>query len=461
MPHHQTAARTGLAAAALLGLLAACQPGETPTESPATAFDVAAADVVVSTTADDGPGSLRQAMADVADGGVIGFEPTLAGGRIILSDDLQIDGKSITIEGPSDHGITIDGDGVTNIFLVFSTGGLTLRNATLTGSHKSIGAIASGGTVRIENSTITGNHAIEEGSAGDGFGAGIEHLGGSITVVNSTISGNTADQRGGGVGSIANSGSITLIHSTVTGNSSPDDHAGGIYVRESGVQLVLQNAIVAGNSASANANCQIVSSQSPAYLGTNLLADSDCRPRAEDIVAADPVLGPLADNGGPTRTHALLAGSPAIETAVQACASTPVDQRYVARPQGSYCDIGAFEFTGFVTPPLAVDASGTINPNSGVAIVSGTITCPAPATVTIQTTLRQSRKVGKVNTTVEASAETGVVCGGTRPWSVALAPATGGFKNGTGTVTARTTSGPAYLRTAETSRSVKLVWGRK
>jgi hypothetical protein len=56
----------------------------------------------------------------------------------------------------------------------------------------------------------------------------------------------------------------------------------------------------------------------------------------------------------------------------------------------------------------------------------------------------QSQKVGKVNTTVEASAETGVVCGGTRPWSVA-----------------RTTSGPAYPRTAETSRSVMLVWGRK
>jgi hypothetical protein len=69
--------------------------------------------------------------------------------------------------------------------------------------------------------------------------------------------------------------------------------------------------------------------------------------------------------------------------------------------------------------------------------------------------------VGKVNTTVEASAETPVVCGGTRPWSVALAPATGGFKNGTGTVTAQTTAGPAYLRAAETSRVVKLVWGRK
>jgi hypothetical protein len=173
------------------------------------------------------------------------------------------------------------------------------------------------------------------------------------------------------------------------------------------------------------------------------------------------VVGPLADNGGPTRTHALLAGSPAIEGAVQACATALVDQRYVARPQGNACDIGAFEFTGFVTPPLAVDASGTINPNTGVAIVSGTITCPAPATVTIAATLRQSQKVGKVNTTVEASAETAAVCGGTRPWSVALAPATGGFKNGTGTVTVRTTAGPAYLRTAEASRAVKLVWGRK
>jgi hypothetical protein len=453
-------ARAWTCAAVLLAMLTACGRNDMPTDPGTPLFSTVTADILVSTTADDGPGSLRQAIADAADGGVIGFEPALAGGRIALSDRLEILGKSVTIEGPSTYGITLDGDGVTNIFFVEATAGLTLRNANLTGSRATSGAILTFGTVRIENSTITGNHSVEEGSSGDGYGGGIRHGGGSVTVVNSTISGNIADQRGGGIASTAQNGSITLVHSTVTGNSSPDDRAGGIYITVSDLQLVLQNSIVAANSALTMPNCQILDSESAAYLGTNLLGDSDCLPRAEDIVAADPVLGPLADNGGPTRTHALLPGSPAIETAVQACASTPVDQRYVTRPQGTHCDIGAFEFEGFVTPPLAVDASGTITP-AGVAVLSGTITCPAPATVTIQATLRQSQKAGKVNTTVEASAETAIACGGTRPWSVALAPATGGFRNGSGTVTARTTAGPAYLLTAETSRSVKLVWGRK
>jgi hypothetical protein len=453
-------ARAWTGATVLLALLTACGQNDLPTDTITPAFDLATPDIVVSTTADDGPGSLRQAIADAADGGVIGFDPALAGGKITLSDDLQIDGKSVTIDGPSDHGITIDGDGVTNIFLVFSTGGLTLRNATLTGSYKSIGAISTSGSVRVENSTITGNHSVEEGSSGDGFGGGISHFGGSVTVVNSTISGNIADQRGGGISSLANSGSISLIHTTVTGNSSPDDHAGGIYLR-TGAHLVLQNSIVAANSAPANANCEIQSSSDAAYLGTNLLGDADCLPRAEDIVAADPVLGPLADNGGPTRTHALLPGSPAIETAVQACGSITVDQRYVTRPQGSYCDIGAIEFEGFVTPPLAIDGGGTVSPTSGVAFVTGTITCPAPATITIEVRLRQSQKVARVNAVIEATARTPVTCGGTKPWSVALAPVTGAFKTGSGSVTATTLDAPVYLRTATASRTVKLAWARK
>jgi large repetitive protein len=459
--HCPRTARAWTGAAVILALLSACERNDLPTATTTPAFSTATPDILVSTTADDGPGSLRQAMADVADGGVIGFEPALAGGRIALADVLLIGVKSVTIEGPSDDGITIDGDGVSGIFLVPRAAGLTLRNATLTGGRWSRGAILADGTVLIENSTITGNHSVDEGSLGDGYGGGIHHSGGSLTVVNSTISGNIADQQGGGISSTAFSGSITLVHSTVTGNSSPDDQAGGIYVGQSNVPLVLQNTIVAGNSALTMPNCNIVSSLSATYLGTNLLGDPDCRPRAEDIVAADPVLGSLADNGGPTRTHALLAGSPAIETAVQACATTTVDQRYVPRPQGSYCDIGAFEFEGFVTPPLAIDGGGTVSPTSGVAFVTGTITCPAPATLTIEVRLRQSQKVARVNTVIEATARTPVTCGGKKPWAVALPPATGAFKTGSGSVTATTLGAPVYLRSAEASRTVKLAWARK
>jgi hypothetical protein len=62
---------------------------------------------------------------------------------------------------------------------------------------------------------------------------------------------------------------------------------------------------------------------------------------ASDLIGVNPLLGPLGDNGGPTRTHALGAGSPAIDAAGDACPAT--DQRGVARPLGARCDIGSYE----------------------------------------------------------------------------------------------------------------------
>jgi hypothetical protein len=79
--------------------------------------------------------------------------------------------------------------------------------------------------------------------------------------------------------------------------------------------------------------------------GYNLDGDDSCGfTRATDITNTDPLLGPLANNGGPTQTMALLPGSPAIDkggTAANGCLAT--DQRGVTRPQGPACDIGAFE----------------------------------------------------------------------------------------------------------------------
>jgi hypothetical protein len=75
----------------------------------------------------------------------------------------------------------------------------------------------------------------------------------------------------------------------------------------------------------------------------NVLTDATCFAGASDLVVADAGLGPLADNGGPTLTHALLAGSPAIDAADDGiCPAT--DQRGVTRPQGAACDVGAYEY---------------------------------------------------------------------------------------------------------------------
>jgi hypothetical protein len=79
--------------------------------------------------------------------------------------------------------------------------------------------------------------------------------------------------------------------------------------------------------------------------GHNLVQDDTCNPVASDIINAGAGVGPLANNGGATPTHALLPGSPAINAGDDAqCPAT--DQRGVSRPQGAHCDIGAFELAG-------------------------------------------------------------------------------------------------------------------
>ena len=80
-------------------------------------------------------------------------------------------------------------------------------------------------------------------------------------------------------------------------------------------------------------------------LGYNLTDDITCGfTQPGDLVVADAMLGPLQDNGGPTETHDLLPGSPAIDAGSVNCPPPDTDQRGVARPQGTDCDIGAVEF---------------------------------------------------------------------------------------------------------------------
>ncbi len=100
--------------------------------------------------------------------------------------------------------------------------------------------------------------------------------------------------------------------------------------------------IVADNSAPTDANCN---GDDATSLGYNLADDASCGFFATgDLVVADAMLGPLADKGGPTDTHDLLPGSPAIDAGSPACPPPATDQRGVARPQGAACDIGAVEF---------------------------------------------------------------------------------------------------------------------
>ena len=137
---------------------------------------------------------------------------------------------------------------------------------------------------------------------------------------------------------------VTIVNSTITGNNAPAGTAGGLFVGtfgDSGASLDLANTVVAGNS---DFECFLAPfGPGPVAinsLGHNVLTDGTCNPIASDQIVADALLGPLADAGGPTLTHALLAGSPAIDAAVGVCPVT--DQRGVARDAS--CDVGAFEF---------------------------------------------------------------------------------------------------------------------
>jgi hypothetical protein len=196
-------------------------------------------------------------------------------------------------------------------------------------------------TTVLINCTVSGNYAV-------GDGGGIKtNCDGTVEIVNSTISGNSTDGRGGGVFA---RGTVTITNSTIVDNSAVGTsrhkgNAGGICVRG---LLNLTNTIVANNTG--GPDCGICSGDSRhGTIGTNannLIGDGSCN----SDYSGDPMLGPLADNGGPStgavhapQTHALLPGSPAIDTIPAAECVVGTDQRGYSRPQGAACDIGAYE----------------------------------------------------------------------------------------------------------------------
>ncbi len=201
------------------------------------------------------------------------------------------------------------------------------------------------GVMALDRSTVDANGVSAQGG-------GIRNLSGNgrigqLTIVNSTISGNSGAFAGGG---IFNSGALVLSQSTVTGNSVDFGEGGGIYHQfNPGFSSTrIGNSIVAANTAGQGPDCSTPQGlpADVASLGHNLIGDvQGCEIAfdATDLVNVDAGIEPLADNGGPTPTHALSAGSLAIDAGGPDCPPPDTDQRGVARPQGAACDIGAFE----------------------------------------------------------------------------------------------------------------------
>lgn len=200
------------------------------------------------------------------------------------------------------------------------------------------------GSLTLNACMVKENASVEEG------GGGIQNYSGTLVFTNTTISGNSAHSYGGGLRNNLD-GTATLTNCTVSNNTALSS-SGGIDNNQS--TCTLKNTIIANNSGGiSNDNCGgtwLITSD-----GHNIENANSCRLSGTgDIVNTDPKIGPLADNGGPTETHALLVGSPAIDAGDNmACPAT--DQRGRPRPYGAACDIGAFELVlGKFQPAISI-----------------------------------------------------------------------------------------------------------
>jgi hypothetical protein len=250
-------------------------------------------------------------------------------------------------------------------------GKVTLTNSTVSGNTAGRGGGAVVGfyftsnfeaaTLKVQKSTISGNTATGAAGGPTGFGGGVMlYQRGALTLIDSTISGNHAATDGGGVGTHTwyEEGSLSVTNSTITGNSAGQE-GGGVFVEGAsslGSAVTLQHALLTGNSAStvpemATGLHIVLTVDDYNLFGSNGDAGvSGFTPGATDIVPApgtmvSDILGPLASNGGPTLTHALVSDGPAVDavpTSDGKCVGTS-DQRGVPRPQGPGCDTGAFE----------------------------------------------------------------------------------------------------------------------
>jgi predicted outer membrane repeat protein len=214
------------------------------------------------------------------------------------------------------------------------------------------GALISINPLSMARTTFSGNSAEKSGG-------GLEVLG-LATLINSTVSGNTAGY-GGGI-SLVDNGVLNLNRVTVSHNIAIT--AGGGISLTAGSTAYVLSTIIANNVGDDCAGRNYFND-----LRYNLIEDGSCITDSTSI-SGDPNLGPLADNGGnsgigyPLLTHALLPGSPAVDhvpNGQNSCGSAGVtDQRGVTRPQGSGCDIGAFE-AAILPLNVTVVGSGSVS----------------------------------------------------------------------------------------------------
>lgn len=323
-------------------------------------------------------------------GGAIMNHGTLTVTESIITGNYSYDGgggiytsvtAAISNSVISDNISTYYGSGIFNEW-----GTLMLTDSTVSGN--SSGAYRTGGIVNVVghvtliNTTVSGNTAGAEGAGGI-----FSWLSGAtLTLINSTVSGNTGSYYAGGIRN-SSGATLTVVNSTVSGNQDINNGPGGI--TSDTINPSLKNTIVANNSPS---DCGGVMTT----MGHNIAGDASCGLAGTgDLNSTDPMLGPLADNGGPTHTHALLPGSPAIDAVpIADCTDSygntiTMDQRGVSRPHGTACDIGSYEAEYEIAVTIDIKPGSfpnSINPKSKGVIPVAILTTETFDAATVDST---------------------------------------------------------------------------
>jgi hypothetical protein len=213
-----------------------------------------------------------------------------------------------------------------NEFANMTAGTLSVTDSTFDGLTGNVIVMAGDGT--IDRCTFVNNTANVD--------AMIYFTFGNNSLTSSTLVGNSGAESA----VVVNNATVTFVNNTIASNSATTSSRGGGITQYSGGTSTWTNNLLTLNNGT-DGNCHFTGTMTSA--GGNLAYPDGCTFNAAgDPAPADPQLGALTDNGGPTRTMALPSGSPAVNAGVSAgCA--PIDQRGVTRPQGPACDIGAYE----------------------------------------------------------------------------------------------------------------------
>ena len=261
------------------------------------------------TSLDDGGGIATSSSMVTLIGSTVSGNNTVARGGGIATSNGAVILTSSTIRGNTSGG---NGGGIDTV-----TGPVLLTSSNLSGNTSGRfggGVGTTTGPISLTDSTVSGNSS-------DRLGGGIFANAGAVTLTNTTVSGNTSGEGGGGI--YTDDSIVRILNSTISGNAAGGIGGGiGLYADNfnDDERLIVRNSIVALNTDNGTAPDLLA----PGDPGNDLTVDFSligdttgsgvtAATGAGNLLNVDPLLGPLADNGGPTLTHALLAGSPALD----------------------------------------------------------------------------------------------------------------------------------------------------